>query len=323
MSTRRLTKIGLSGLSTPRILNLGKRAIGRFFSAGCLQLSAAIAYHALLSIFPLLIFVVWVGTWFLDDARVREEIVELLTDQIALTPDGEAELAAQLKRVASRAGTAGLLAIPLLVWAASAMMTSVRHGVNVAWGVPSRRQFLRGKLLDLGIVALLGAFAITSIVTTILSRLLPQNVEAIWAILSALIPPVLTFLGVLLVFKILPAVKTYARDVWPAALLAALLLEALKIGFAFYLDSISDNNAIYGSLGAVISFLLFIYLAAAVLLLTAGFAAELPRVRAGLYDNPTQSEGGGLLEEIKDEFRRVAKGRPEEEFRSQAHKGPD
>ena len=288
-----------------------------FFEHGCLQLAAAIAYHALLSIFPLVMFLVWASTWFLDDARAQAEILELVSDQIALSPDGEADLSTQLQRATSNAGTAGLIAIPLLLWSASALMTSVRHGIDVAWGLPVRRQFLRGKLVDIGFIAMLGAVAIGSIGLTFLSQFLPDGAASLWRVGSLIAPVVVTFGGVLLVFRLLPAVKTYTRDVWPAALLAALLLEGLKAGFAFYLKSIADNDAVYGSLGAVISLLLFVYFAAAILLLSAEFAAELPRVRAGLYDNqtPPPDAGGGLLAGLKKELGRAAEGRPEEEFR--------
>lgn len=323
MIASHLAKFGLDGLNGPHLLVLARRAVGRFFSGGCLQLSSAISYHAFLSIFPLLILTASIGAWFLDDEQVRTKIAELAADNLELSAEGEADLTAQLETATNSAGAAGLLAIPLLIWSASSMMTSIRHGINVAWSVPSRRQYLRGKLLDIGVVALLGAFSIASILATLLSRLFPQSVDSFWALTSVLMPPVLTFVAALLIFTFLPAVKTYARDVWPAALLAALLLEALKIGFAFYLGSISNANVIYGSLGAVISFLLFIYLAAAILLLTATFAAELPRVRAGIYDGaaaPARSDG--LVEMIRAGYRQVATGRPEEDFRQETPKGP-
>jgi membrane protein len=208
----------------------------------------------------------------------------------------------------------------LLIWAASAMMTSVRHGINVAWDSAHRRFFLRGKLLDLGLVALLGALAIGSLSVTLATRFLPDFVAPGKGLIGVVIPMFVSFAGFVLAYRVLPAVRTYIRDVWPAALGAALVLEIIKAGFAFYLGSISNNDVIYGSVGAIISFLLFVYLASNLLLLGAEFAAELPRVRAGLYDSdPDAPTGPSLIDQVKDELRRATEGKPEEEFRSAAN----
>ena len=71
------------------------------------------------------------------------------------------------------------------------------------------------------------------------------------------------------------------RDVVAGALVGALLFEALKHGFAFYLRNFTNYDAIYGSLGAAIALLFFVYLAACVLLFGAEIAAEWPRVMYG------------------------------------------
>ena len=317
MSGTLLRRVGLDGLGGRRTLTLAKRGFGEFVGDGCPQLAAAIAYHALLSIFPLVIVLVWISTWFVDDGSARDEIVSLITEQIALSPDGERELESQLARATQAAGAAGVIGVALLAWSASAMMTSIRHGINVAWSSTERRFFLVGKLLDLGLVALLGALAAASVTISVSLRIAPGPAADVWGPISVLVPFAISFIAFLLAYRLLPAVRTRLRDIWPAALGAAVLMEALKTGFAFYLDSIADNDLVYGSLGAVISFMLFVYLAANLLLLGAEFASELPRVRAGIHDpRPGAGPGPSLRERVAAELRRIGAPKPEDPYRA-------
>ena len=89
---------------------------------------------------------------------------------------------------------------------------------------------------------------------------------------------------------------------WPGVVLAAVGYELAKGGFALYLDSFGNFAAVYGSLGAVIVFLVFIYTAAMIVLLGGEFAALWPRVRAGEFD---RGDGGGkpFREEVRDLLR--------------------
>jgi membrane protein len=104
--------------------------------------------------------------------------------------------------------------------------------------------------------------------------------------LAALITPMaISFAVFLALFRFVPSVRTRVPHVWVGALAAAVLFELLKHGFAFYLRTLGGFDAVYGSVGAVLAFLLFTYLSATVVLLGAEMAAEYPRVIHGRYDN--------------------------------------
>jgi hypothetical protein len=74
------------------------------------------------------------------------------------------------------------------------------------------------------------------------------------------------------------------EDVWQGALVAAVAFELVKLAFTFYIRNIANYNALYGSLGAIVVALLFIFLGSNVLLMGAEVAAQWPQVRAGRYD---------------------------------------
>jgi membrane protein len=67
-------------------------------------------------------------------------------------------------------------------------------------------------------------------------------------------------------------------------LVAAIGYELAKWGFTIYLTHFAHYGAVYASLGSVIAFLVFVFVAANIALLGAEMASEWPRVRAGAYD---------------------------------------
>ena len=308
------SKIGLDGLGRDRLISLAIRSARQFVADACPQLAASIAYRVLLSLFPLAIVLITLATLFTDDSRAHAEVIEVVTDYIALTPEGEQALSRQLTEATSAAATAGILGLLILLWSALALISAVRFAIARTWGTTVRRQFLRGKLLDLGVLSLLAVVSLASLALTLADQFIPDGLAWAWALGQALLPSVLSFIGFLGAYALLPPVKTYLRDIWPAALLATIMFELLKSGFTFYLSTLSGSDAIYGSLGAVISAMLFAYLSALVLLFGSEVASELPRIRAGVYDRPRES-GGGIRGYLERELQAARTSRPEEDFR--------
>lgn len=72
------------------------------------------------------------------------------------------------------------------------------------------------------------------------------------------------------------------REVWPGALFAAAAFVVAENAFAFYLRHFAGYNRIYGSLAAVVVFILFVYVAANVFLVGAELSSEWPRLRTEL-----------------------------------------
>ena len=94
----------------------------------------------------------------------------------------------------------------------------------------------------------------------------------------------------MVLFKFVPSVKTRFRSIWPGALLAAVLFEGVKNGFAIYLRYAGNYDVVYGSIGTVVAFLFFVYVSANIMLLGAEMAAEWPRVIHGYYDDVPEDE---------------------------------
>jgi membrane protein len=253
------------------------------------QLSAALAYHVLLSLFPLLIFLVAILGLALNDEATRERVVDWLLELLPVTEDARDTVESAVEGISTPASAAGLLSLIPLIWAASGAMAAIRKGLDVVWEPEQRRPAGRAKLLDVLLVLLAGAFVLVSVGLTIITQVALGRADlgAFEAVVSAageltrlVLPFLLTFATFVLLYARVPWARPPFRTVWLGALVAALAFEVLNFGFAIYLSYFANYNLIYGSLAAVIAFLVFTYLAGAIFFLGADFAAAWPKVRA-------------------------------------------
>jgi membrane protein len=262
------------------------------------HLAGSIAYRVLFSLFPLVIVLASFLSLVVDGHRV----VDLIVSNVPLTEDSSSQLRTLLEQTLARLGAVGFLGILGLLWAAGGMMAAIRSALNEAWDLDEHRPWLQGKLVDLLLLLAVAALALLSFGLTVATRFVGRYaggaVEEVGlgstfdgVVFGVVIPFVLALSAVLFVYRFVPASSPRTRDVLPAAALVAAVFVLLQHGFGFYLENFGNYNAVYGSIGAVVTFLLFVYLSASVLLLGAEVAAEWPGVRAEI------ARGEGLDEE--------------------------
>ena len=89
----------------------------------------------------------------------------------------------------------------------------------------------------------------------------------IWDLIAALLFPSMAFLTFLLLYRYLPNTDVLVSDVWPGALLASMAFTGANVGFVWYVRTYPFvYNVVYGSVGAVIALLTWVYLSAIILL---------------------------------------------------------
>jgi len=94
--------------------------------------------------------------------------------------------------------------------------------------------------------------------------------------------------GLLFLYRVLPMNKEPLRDIWPGAVVGAIGLAIIKLGLELYFEQLADFGAIYGSLGAAMALLIFVYAAANVVVFGAEFASEWARAD----DAPSRAGSG-------------------------------
>jgi membrane protein len=272
-----------------------ERALVDFFEDRCPQLAAAISYYTLFAIFPLTILTVGVFGLVVGEGQARSDVIEFLTGRLPVTDDAGRQDSETLLRDVTESGGAFQLvgAVGLLV-SATALMAAVRNGLNTAWDVEERRPLLRGKAIDLLLVAGFGLLIAVSFALTVGRRWLADLGEAIGApvagSLSLLagtgawaIPLVISLAIFTLLYRFIPACRVRWVDAITGGAVAMLGYELAAAAFGYYLGNLADYGAVYGSLGAIVAFVFFIFLAANIFLLGAEIAVERPRVIAGRY----------------------------------------
>ena len=285
---------------------LAYRSVKGFFDDQCTQRAAAISYYVLFSLFPLTIFTVGILGLVLQDEALQQDVVEAVMDNIPLSQDeGRTDVTSTLETVASaRSGAIGIVGLITLAWSGSAMFGVLRSSLNHVFKVTTPRPIVLQKLLDLGIVLAFAPFFIGSIVATSALRLartasedlhflgdLPENLGIAWWAASLALPIAISFVAFFFTYWLIPAKRTHAKYVVGGALLAAVLFEIVKLGFTIYLENFASYDVVFGSLGAVVAFLFWVYLSANILLLGAELVSETPDVMLGHYDIKQPSLG--------------------------------
>jgi membrane protein len=274
-------------------LRLIIRAAKGFVDDDCATMAAAIAYYSILSIFPLLLFILAVLGMFLKNPDLQQRIVSTIIGLIPSSSNSDTNILIDtINEVASeQTGVFSIVGILLLGWSASKISAIVRTSLNNAYDLNTFRPFFRQKLVDLGMVLGIGMFLFLSVLCTALLQAVRElskdfliwmpwssiffgEAGFFWNFLSYLIPLVLSFFGFLVLYSIIPAVRLPLKSVWPGATIATILFEIVKNGFTFYLIHFSNYQVVFGPLGAVIAFLMWAYLSAAVLLFGAEAASE-------------------------------------------------
>lgn len=249
-------------------------------------LAAGIAFNAFLALIPLLTAVVLGYGLVASPAQVAEHIVVLAQ----VLPHEAAEIVGdQLESMVETAGAATglglILALGIALFSTLRGAIGVIRGLNIAYGVPERRTFVRQTLaataITLGLVTVFILASVGISVVSFLADLLPELGGTMRTMLRFgfwLAAAAATSLVIALIYAYAPNREQREwRWLTPGSVVATLVWIAATLGFSFYVGNFGNYNAIYGTLGAAIIFLTWLYLSAYILLVGAELNQVLSR----------------------------------------------
>jgi membrane protein len=239
--------------------------------------AAALAYQGLFSLFPLLLFLIFVGTEIITVGDVRGSLDEFLRK--VLPTDGSFQFVEEIISFSvTNRGSIGLVGGLGLLWTASSLLSNLETSLNAIWGTP-RRPTLRRRLLAVVGVLSLGTLFIISIALSALPALPFLDQEgALLDVLDLGIGVAAEVLLLWVIYRWLPNASVRAMPSLLGALVAALLWEVAQFGFRVYLTSgLTNYGAVYGSLASVIGLILWAYLTGLIVFVGAEFSAALQR----------------------------------------------
>ena len=234
------------------------------------------AFNAMLSLFPALLLIVAaigrIGQFVYSDPFLKPTI-ELL-EQVA--PEGVATVLNRgLTELAEGADRQVFsIGIVTLLWVASAFLAPVIRALNNSYDVPQevRRPWWLNRLLAIGIfVGTVGLLLSASVMVLLGQTVLDWGVEqAGWSVFAAGIGQFTIWplslgaivLALAFVYRMAPAEQPEFAPVWPGAVAGGVIWMVVSLFFRLYVRNFGRYEAIYGSIGAVIVLLLWLYLSA-------------------------------------------------------------
>jgi len=277
---------------TPRtFLRLLRGALAAAFHDNCLAIAKGAAYSALLSFFPVLTSAATVLVQ--SGVPFASNTMERALSQI-VPPGSEGLVVQQFRITGARPVSLLIVAWVISLWAASGVVKSLIEGFQAAYKVPRNRGFLRGNLVAISLVLLAAAPLLGATMLIVFGNQVEKavlnwmKVDPLlnpltwgWKLVSKLARWAVEFLTTILVTTLLyyfgPNRPQRWRLVWPGAVLATVVWMLATSGFAWYVRNIGHYNLMYGSVGAGIALLVWMYLMALIALIGCEFNAEYER----------------------------------------------
>ncbi|WP_147113750.1 YihY/virulence factor BrkB family protein [Tateyamaria sp. syn59] len=256
-------------------------------------IAAGVAFYAILAVFPGIAATIALWGIVGDPALALQQMEEF---QALIPADVYALLAAQLIKLSTTDGLtlgwASLLSFGFALWSARAGVAALMQGLNAIYDAPNRSglsHYIRAFLLTLSLIGVvLTAMACIVIVPVVLA-FLPLGpwanfgVELLrWAVGIGVL-----LVGFALIYRLGPNLSGQRpRLISPGAAFAAIFWLAASTGFSVYLQNFGNYNEVYGSIGAVIVMLMWLFISAYLVLLGGALNAELARARRAKLSIP-------------------------------------
>ena len=258
-------------------------AYSRFFAENGLFLAAGLAFFFLVTMIPLVLLSVAIVGFVLTSEQAGREIVSQLTRNFPVYRD---DIARVLYRIVQTRTTSGVVGTVILVVFSTPLFSASRLVLHKLMGLKVGRGFLRGMLVDAGMVVMLGLllFAVTAITWAFywfqVFVLAPANVPRNWLASTTLGFSLLTSLLMFyLGYRFVPMRRMRPGPAFAGALVATVLWEIAKQLFRLYIRQFGVYDQIYGPLGVLVAFVMFVYYSAIVFVVGGAYAASLDSVR--------------------------------------------
>jgi membrane protein len=231
--------------------------------------AAAIAYFALFALFPLTLLSISIASFTLGPLMDQQLIVQKLE---FIAPALGQLLGQNIDEIIQEREPITWVALIGLIWSASTVFYTLTQTLNKIWGNKrSRSVWNRRGLAILFVLIFVGpALFLASFVSSLVANLrtwLPEQIIPFGEEFSFVVALLLDVALFLLLYIMLPHGASTWREILPGAIGAGLLWELAKKAFLFFVSTyITISNLVYGSVAAIIAFLVWAYLSGVIFL---------------------------------------------------------
>jgi membrane protein len=277
--------------SRPSAWNLGglgakelvRRVMHEIQNDDCLGRAAQLAYYFLFALFPFFLFLTTL-LGYLPIPDLLDRIMEVLAQ---LLPGDALRLVQEHLHQLVTGERGGLLSFGLLaaLWTSSSALTAIIDSLNRAYDVDEGRPFWKVRLIAIGLTVGLSVFMVVALVLLTFGPALGRWVADLvglgevfawsWNLVRWPVIVGLLIMAMALLYYEAPDVEQEWQWITPGSAVAVIGWLLTSLGFAFYVNHFGSYNATYGSIGAVIVLLTWMYLSGLFILIGGELNAEI------------------------------------------------
>jgi membrane protein len=268
------------------------RAVRQSLQFDSVITAAAIAYFALFSLFPFTLLSITIASFTLDPLMDQQGTLQKLE---FIAPALGQLLGKNINEIIRVRGPITGVALVGLIWSASTIFYALTQTLNKIWGNKRSRAVwkVRG-LAILFVLALVGPILfLASFAGSLISNVLtwlPDQINLNEGIVSFVMAIPLDIALFMVLYILLPHGRATWREVLLGAVGAGLLWELAKKAFLFFISTyISVSNLVYGSVAAIIAFLVWAYLSGLIFLFGAFLSVSYHRLKQQQQESFSQS----------------------------------
>jgi membrane protein len=248
-----------------------KQATKDFFNDSGPHWAAALTYYALLSSIPLLLAIVAIASFFVDEQWAIQEVGEILGNFL---PEGEEQVEEIVEEAMAAQGTVSLLSIGFLLWSGSRVFGVIARALNIFYDVEEHYSFLKRFLVELIMLLSIGVVVVIALFSRIIMdyllpefNILPIDNFSLANIIQDIVASGLVFLTVLLIYRFVPRRRVAWRAAIVGAVVATLLFSLGRPVFWYWVNTSAEYHLVYGSMAAAVILILWAYIVSLFLLI--------------------------------------------------------
>jgi len=278
-----------------------KAAIQNWSAHKDARLGAALAYYSVFSLGPVIVIVISVAGLFFGRDAASGEVAKSIKGMLGDT--GASAVQAMLADAGRpRQGLiATVTGIGLLLFGALGVVVQLKDALNTVWEVAPKSpdnvwQFIRSYVVSFAGILSLGFLLLVSLVSSAALAAIGKYANVIgqeWLLHLINVGVSLAVVSSMfaMTFKWLPDIDIDWRDVWPGAVLTALLFEVGKFGIAFYIGK-QGLESTYGAAASIIVVLVWVYYSSQIVLIGAEITHAFAKARGSKAANSSTAAGG-------------------------------
>ncbi len=248
------------------------QALKKFNDDNGFFLSSGIAFNLLINLVPfIMLLLALVGTYLYNDQEILNHIRAYFRN---VAPGLDPKIIGSLMDLIENRQVVGILGFVGLLWFSTWVFSSLRTAFHIIFRREKIRGMMRGVVVDLLMIVLVGILLFVSMVLSPVVTLLQSYQGRIpvalgptiqW-ILKYLLPFFLTYCMFFMIYKIIPNKRVHFKSALQSALFTGLLWELAKHLFGWYVVHLAGYSIFYGSLSTLVVFVLWVYYSATILI---------------------------------------------------------